>query len=188
MAYELGYRLRHRALMMSLATFYNRYDRLRSLEQTNPPAASPVVIGNGVEGQSYGAELTADYKVTDAWRVRAGYTEMRVNLWTKPGSTDATAGRNESHSPDRQFSLHSSLDLPLDLQLDGGLRYVGEIANQQLPAYTELDARLTWSPTGQVDLSVVGQNLLHRRHAEFGTPTTRRQIERGVHGAVQWHF
>jgi iron complex outermembrane recepter protein len=187
-AYELGYRLQHRALMMSLATFYNRYDRLRSIEQTNPPAATPVVIGNGVEGESYGAELTADYEIAEAWRVRAGYTELRVNLWAKPTSTDPSAGSNESHSPDRQFSLNSSVDLPLDLRVDGGLRYVGEIANQQLPAYTELDARLTWSPTAQLDLSLVGQNLLHRRHGEFGTPTTRRAIERSVLGGVQWHF
>jgi iron complex outermembrane recepter protein len=187
-AYELGYRLQHRALRMSLATFYNRYDRLRSIEQVNPPAAFPVVIGNGVEGESYGAELTAEYKVANAWRVRAGYTEMRVNLWAKPTSTDPSAGSNESQSPDRQFSLHSSVDLPLDLRVDAGLRYVGEIANQQLPAYTELDARLTWSPTEQLDLSLVGQNLLHRRHAEFGTLAIRREIERGLHGAVEWHF
>src|SRR5204862_4320613 len=47
-AYELGYRLQHRALQASLATFYNHYDRLRSLEQTNPPATLPLVIGNGL--------------------------------------------------------------------------------------------------------------------------------------------
>ncbi|MFL5403965.1 MAG: TonB-dependent receptor plug domain-containing protein [Gemmatimonadales bacterium] len=188
MAYELGYRLQHRALMMSLATFYNRYEGLRSVEQANPPAAFPLVIGNGVDGESYGAELTAEYQVADAWRIRAGYTEMRVNLWAKPTSTDPSAGSNESHSPNRQFSLNSSVDLPLDLRVDGGLRYVSEIANQQLPGYTELDARLTWIATDQLDLSLVGQNLLHRRHAEFGTPATRREIERGVQGAVQWHF
>jgi iron complex outermembrane receptor protein len=188
MAYELGYRLQHRALMMALATFYNRYDRLRSVEQVNPPAAFPLVIGNGAEGESYGAELTAEYKVVDAWRVRAGYTEMRVNVWAKPTSTDPSAGSNESHSPNRQFSFNSSVNLPLELRLDSGLRYVSRIANQQLPAYTELDARLTWSPTTQLDLSLVGQNLLHRRHAEFGTAATRREIERGLQGAVEWHF
>jgi len=188
MAYELGYRLQRRALTLSLATFYNRYEGLRSLEQTNPPAAFPLVIGNGLDGESYGAELTAEYRVADAWRVRIGYTEMRVNLWAKPTSTDASGGASESHSPNRQFSVHSSVDLPVDLRLDAGLRYVGEIANQQLPGYTELDARLTWSPTAQLGLSVVGQNLLHRRHTEFGTPTTRRQIERGLQGAVEWRF
>jgi iron complex outermembrane receptor protein len=174
--------------MMALATFYNRYDRLRSIEQVNPPAAFPLVIGNGAEGESYGAELTAEYKVVDAWRVRAGYTEMRVNLWAKPTSTDPSAGSNESNSPNRQFSFNSSVNLPLELRLDGGLRYVSRIANQQLPAYTELDARLTWSPTTQLGLSLVGQNLLHRRHAEFGTAATRREIERGLQGAVEWHF
>jgi iron complex outermembrane receptor protein len=80
------------------------------------------------------------------------------------------------------------VNLPLELRLDGGLRYVSRIANQQLPAYTELDARLTWSPTTQLDLSLVGQNLLHHRHAEFGTAATRREIERGLQGAVEWHF
>jgi iron complex outermembrane recepter protein len=188
LAYELGYRLQRRALTMSLATFYNRYEGLRSLEQSNPPASFPVVIGNGLDGESYGAELTAEYRVADAWRVRVGYTEMRINIWAKPGSTDTSNGDMESHSPDRQLSVHSSADLPLDLRLDGGLRYVGEIANQEVPGYAELDARLTWSPTAHLGLSVVGQNLLHRRHAEFGSPATRREIERGVQGGVEWRF
>lgn len=188
MAYELGYRVQRRALALSLSTFYNRYLRLRSLEQTNPPAASPVVIGNGLDAQSYGAELTADYRVTNRWRVRAGYTELRIRFWHRPGSTDVAGGSGESRTPNRQFSFHSSADLPADFRLDGNFRYVSEIANQQVPGYAELDARLTWSPTGQLALSLAGQNLLHRRHAEFGLPTSRRTIERGMHGSVEWRF
>jgi iron complex outermembrane receptor protein len=188
MAYELGYRVQRGALQASLATFYNHYDGLRSLEQTNPPNAFPLVIGNGQDGESYGTELTAEYRVMNGWRVRAGYTELRINIWATPTSTDTSRGNGESHTPDRQFSLNSSADLPANLRLDGGFRYVSEIANQQLPAYAELDARLTWSPTAQLDLSLVGQNLLHHRHAEFGRPTTRREIERGLHGSVEWHF
>ena len=52
------------------ATFYNRYHGLRSLEEVNPPAATPIVIANGQDGESYGAELTAEYVVTSRWRVR----------------------------------------------------------------------------------------------------------------------
>jgi iron complex outermembrane receptor protein len=188
LAYELGYRVQRRALALSLATFYNRYDGLRSLEQTNPPAAFPLVIGNGLDGESYGAELTSEYRVTDRWQIRAGYTELRVHTWSTPGSTDASQGSSESHTPNRQFSLNSSVDLPADLRLDGGFRYVSEIANQQVPGYAELDARLTWSPIAQFALSLVGQNLLHRRHVEYGTPAARREIERGMHGSVEWHF
>jgi iron complex outermembrane recepter protein len=188
MAYEAGYRLQHRAFSVSLATFYNRYVGLRSVEQTNPPNQFPVVIGNGLDGQSYGAELAAEYRVSRAWRLRGGYTELRIDIWPRAGSTDVSGGSGENRSPDRQLALHSSLDLPADLRLDTSLRYVGRVANQQLPSYTELDARLGWSPTEQLGLSVIGQNLLHRRHAEFGSPTTRRQIERGVLGAVEWRF
>ena len=188
LAYELGYRVQHRALAVALATFYNRYEGLRSLEQTNPPAAFPVVIGNGQDGESYGAEFTAEYRIASGWRIRAGYTELRIHVWPTPASTDTTRGSTESHTPDRQFSLRSSADLPAHLRLDGGFRYVSELANQQVPGYAELEARLSWQPTAQFELSLVGQNLLHRRHAEFGTPSARREIERGVKGSVQWRF
>jgi iron complex outermembrane receptor protein len=188
LAYELGYRHQQGTLALSLATFYNRYHGLRSLEQVNPPAPFPVVIGNGQDGESYGAEVTADKWVTDAWRLRAGYTELRVHIWPRPGSTDTTRGATESRTPDRQFFFHSSGDLPGKLRLDAGFRYVADIVNQQLPAYAELNAKLTWQPATTLGLSVVGQNLLHRRHAEFGAPAARRGIDRGVYGLVEWRF
>lgn len=188
LAYELGYRHQRGSLAVSVATFYSRYYGLRSLEQANPPAASPLVIGNGQDGESYGTELTADYWFTRRWRLRAGYTELRIHIWPNPGSTDTSRGAAESHTPDRQFFLHSSLELPAHLRLDAGFRAIDDIANQQVPAYAELNAKLTWQPTSQLDLSLVGQNLLHRRHAEFGAPAARRDIERGVYGAVEWRF
>ena len=62
------------------------------------------------------------------------------------------------------------------------------IVSQQVPAYAELDAKLTWQPTANLGLSVVGQNLLHRRHAEFGASAARREFQRGVYGALEWRF
>jgi len=188
LAYELGYRHQHGSWLFSLATFYSHYHGLRSLEQTNPPQPTPLVIGNGQDGESYGAELSGSYRILDRWRLRGGYTELRVHVWPNPGSTDTTRGATENHTPDRQLFLHSVVDLPGNVTLDGALRYLGEITNQQLPAYTELNVRLSWQPMAALDLSIVGQNLLHDRHAEFGTPTARRQIERGVYGMAQWHF
>ncbi len=189
LAYELGYRHQRGSFALSVATFYSRYHGLRSLEQVNPPAATPIVIGNGQDGESYGAELTAGYWLTSRWRVRAGYTELRVHIWPNPGSTDTSRGATESQAPDRQLFLHSSIDLPAHLGFDAGLRVIGEIARPGVPAYAELNARLTWQPTAKVDLSIVGQNLLNPRHIEFGAPgATRREIERGVYGLVEWHF
>jgi len=186
LAYELGYRVQAQdRLRMTLATFYNRYDHLRSVEMVNPPAPLPIVLANRLEGKSYGAELTADYRLTNTWQLRAGYTEMRVRTEAKPGSTDTTRA---SSDPDRQLSLRSSLDLPAQLKLDADARYVGAINNQQVAAYGELDLRVAWQPAAALELSLVGQNLLHRRHVEFGAPASRHEIERGVYGRVEWHF
>jgi iron complex outermembrane receptor protein len=186
LAYELGYRVQAEdRLSVSVATFYHRYDHLRSVEMANPPAPFPIVLGNGLKGKSYGAELTADYRVTNAWRLRGGYTEMRVRTDAKPGSTDTTRA---SSDPDRQLSLRSSLDLPAEFKLDADARYIGEIKNQQVPAYGEFDLRVAWQPVAALELSIVGQNLLHRRHAEFGAPAARHEIERGVYGRIEWQF
>ena len=190
LAYELGYRYQQGSVALSVATFYSRYHGLRSLEQVNPPAPVPLVIGNGQDGESYGAEVTAEYWLTSRWRVHAGYTELRVHVWPDPGSTDKSRGATESQVPDRQFLLQSWLDLPAHLGLAAGFRAIDDINNQLVPAYAELTATLTWRPTSHLDLSLVGQNLLHDQHREFGAATSpsRRDIQRGVYGAVAWRF
>jgi len=190
LAYELGYRYQQGSVALSVATFYSRYHGLRSIEQVNPPNPVPLVIGNGQDGESYGGEVTAEYWLTSRWRVHAGYTELRVHVWPNPGSTDRSRGATESQVPDRQFLLQSWVDLPGHLGLAAGFRAIDDINNQLVPAYAELNATLTWQPTSHLDLSLVGQNLLHGQHREFGAATspTRRDIQRGVYGAVAWRF
>lgn len=184
LAYEVGYRVQpHPRVSVSLAAFYNDYDDIRSVEQ-----GPPQVIANRQEGETYGAELTIDYRVTDWWRMRAGYTELQVEIRPKAGSTDLTRGASESHDPNRQFMIRSSVDLPGNIEFDAGFRFVTQIFNQSVPEYGELDVRLAWRPIPALELSVVGQNLLHKHHPEFGSPTARREIERSVYGKVAWRF
>jgi iron complex outermembrane receptor protein len=193
-AYEVGYRTQLREKWsLALSTYYNDYQDLRSVEHIAAPAPFPVSIGNGLTGESYGAELTLDYHVTDAWRLRAGYSELRIHLSHKPGSTDSNAGSNESHDSDHQLLLRSSLDLPGRWQFDATYRQVSAIANQNVPAYDELDIRLGWQPISSLEISLVGQNLLHDQHPEFGALTAspssiRREIERSVYGKAVWRF
>src|SRR2546421_4349173 len=120
LAYELGYRHQEGSLALSVATFYSRYHGLRSVERATP--TSPLVIANGQDGESYGAEVTAEYWLTRRWHVHAGYTELRVHIWPNPGSTDTSRGASESHAPDRQFLLRSSVDLPGHLGLAAAFR------------------------------------------------------------------
>jgi iron complex outermembrane receptor protein len=48
--------------------------------------------------------------------------------------------------------------------------------------------RLGWKPSKQVELSLIGQNLLDKRHPEFGQPNTRSELERGVLAKAVWKF
>jgi iron complex outermembrane receptor protein len=183
LAYEIGHRVQpHPRVSVSLAAFYNDYDNIRSVER-----GPPQVLSNGHEAETYGAELTIDYRVTDWWRIRAGYTELQIQIRPEAGNTN-TLGSNESHDPNRQFMVRSSVDLPWNIELDGGFRFVTHIANQRVPEYGELDVRLAWRPLPALELSVVGQNLLHEHHSEFGSPAARREIERSVYGKVLWRF
>jgi iron complex outermembrane receptor protein len=186
-AYELGYRVAPEKRMSgSLSGFYNDYSDIRSLQQANPPAPAPLVVSNGFEADSYGVEIAADARPLDRLRLHAGYTELRVRFRTKSWSTDTSNGDAESHDPHHQALLRAALDLPGSWELDGALRYVGPIENQSLPGYAELDLRLGWSPTTAWELSLVGQNLLHDEHAEFGAPGTRQEIGRSGYVKAVW--
>jgi iron complex outermembrane receptor protein len=189
LAYEVGYRVQFDPrVAVSLATFYNDYEDLRSLEPLNPPAAFPAVISSGLRGHSSGAELSADWWVADWWRLHAGWTELRVSSEPQPGSPDRGTSRSIAMDPNRQLSLRSQLTLPANWEADAALRYVGPINSQKLPGYTELDLRLGWRPSPAWELSLVGQNLLHDHHPEFNAPSSRREIQRSLYGKASWHF
>jgi len=188
-AYELGYRKQlSSAVALSLATYYNDYSDLRGLEPLNPPAAFPVQVDSGLRGKSSGAELAADWRISRVWRLHGGWTEMRVGSSPEPGSTDRVANRSIALDPNHQVQLRSLLDLSAQWQFDTDLRYVGPIANQRVPGYTEMDQRLAWRPVPAWEFSLNGQNLLHDYHAEFNPPGSRREIGRSIFGKAAWRF
>ena len=190
LAFELGYRIQPNPhLALSLATFVNEYDDLRSLEPLTPPLAFPVQASSGLEGRSAGAELTADWQVTDRWRLRAGATELRVSSEPQAG-TNGDRGTRDSiaRDPNHQLSLRSSWDLAARWEWDTALRYVGPINQQALPGYLEMDLRLGWRPTPAWEVSLLGQNLLHDHHPEFNSPGSRRELRRAVYVKASWRF
>jgi iron complex outermembrane receptor protein len=188
-AYELGYRVQIAApLAISIATFYNNYDDLRSLEPLKPPALFPVVISSGLRGSSDGAQLSADWRIASGWRLRASYTEMRVRTEPEPGSPDRDSARSIAKDPNHQAQLRSLWDISPRWEFDSALRYVSQLSNQSVPGYVELNCRLGWQPAAAWELSLEGQNLLHDQHPEFNRPGNRRAISRGVYGKTSWHF
>lgn len=188
-AYELGYRIQpEERLSISLATFYNDYDEIRSVEQVNPPAPVPIVFENQLSASSYGCEISFDAQLMPWWHLHGGYTGLRIDFDTDPGSTDTNNGDTEGSDPRHTATLRTSFDLPWRVSLDLSGRYVSRIENNEVPAYGELDVRVAWSPWTNMAISLVGQNLLHDQHAEFGVPATRNEIERSFYGKLAWSF
>ena len=185
----MGYRAHpHDRISLSLASFFTDYNDLRSVEQINPPNPLPARIANGLKGEAYGLELTANYQVNNWWRLHGGFTEMRIKIRPDLTSSDRSNGSGESHDPRRRLLLRSSVGEFKDVQFDSIFRFVSAIENQRLPGYAELDLRLSWRPKSSLELSIAGQNLLHKRHAEFGLPGSRQEIERSVYGKVVWRL
>lgn len=194
-AYELGYRAQlSSGLTASVSAFYNQYDDLRSTSIT-PVTLIPLFFQNNLEGHTYGVELSINYQALPWWRLHGGYDPIRENIRVRRGQFDLSKGRNETADPHQRFSLRSSMDLPNRMELDAALRWVDtrDINNGPtigtVPSYLEMDLRLSWRPSERLELSVVGQNLLHSHHPEYGFPQpTRIEIQRNVYGKLSWSF
>ena len=202
LAYELGYRWQPLDVLgLDLALFHNRYEGLASLEFGTPtldPTSAvitvPIVNRNLTDARSQGAELLATYSARDNWRLIASYSYIYLDM--QPHGQDLNRGAFlEGTTPRQQFGLRSLLDLPAGLQLDAQFRHSTKLdrmpdlpSGEGIDAYSELDVRLAWQASGQLELSLVGQNLLHDHHLEFGTPATRGEIERSVYGKAAWRF
>ena len=177
-AYELGYRISPiNQLSFSLSTFYNNYSDLYSVEAL--PGTNTYEIQNGSEGKSWGAELFADFQITNMWKLRGGYTFFRINLKPKPGHTyDPSVLADD---PENMASLESSVNLLKDYQFDITAHYVSALPLNNAPSYVSLNARIA-RRFGNLELSIVGQNLLKKYHIEYGNV----QIPRSVYGKISF--
>lgn len=200
-AYEVGYRVQpHKRLSFDLALFYNDYDDLRTTEfrrvfsdpsLPGTPDVAQLNVDNRATGETFGGELTANWHATDWLHWRATYTLLEAHLHQKAGSNDNDAEDDEGKSPHHQFSVQSSLDLPWRMHLDTTVRYVDQLRELQVDSYFAVDMRLAWKPTRNLELSIVGQNLLDDRHPEFAPtiiPTQRTESQRSIFGKITFEF
>ncbi len=198
-AYEMGDRWQPLGnLSFDLALFYNDYDRLASLE-IQPPYIDgsgrtiyPVIDQNLTDGHTYGGELLTEWQPLEAWRLTLSYSYIDMDL--NAHGQDANRGAwQEGSTPRNIAGLRSLLTLGA-LELDAQLRYQSRIrlqpndlTRQPIDGFTELDLHFGWHATEQCDLSLVGQNLLHDQHLEFGPPDGRGALQRSVYVRAAWH-
>jgi iron complex outermembrane receptor protein len=199
LAYELGLRHQFRDnLGLDLTIYYHDYDELETLEQQLTPEGIPyLVFDNNLLADSHGAELSVDWQPMEWWRLQLGYSYFHISTALSADSSFMGAiAPNGLSTPSRQFSLRSLMDLGNDLSLDLWLYHAGEIERPaylretSVAAYTGLNLRLAWRPGENLELSLIGRDLLDDRHLEFVgesylMPT---EIERSIHAQVLLHF
>jgi iron complex outermembrane receptor protein len=196
----LGYEAGYRALLTShfyldVAVFHNNYNDVYSFQVGAPFLAAsplraiiPLLTSNGIRGTTKGFEVTPDWKPTSWWELRPSYSHLEILMEDGPGNNDPTSVAGyEGSSPRHQGAMQSFLTLPRKLEFDQTYRYVSALPAQSVKSYSTADARLGWHFSRQMELSVVGQNLLQPQHAEFGgDPGGRVGIKRGVYARITW--
>jgi iron complex outermembrane recepter protein len=199
LAFEAGYRwAASRVLSIDLAGFRNRYRGLASLEfgerfTEGTRLVIPVQNENQNAGTTNGVEAFVTYSPTAASRISASYSHLRMHL--EKAGEDLNGGvQIAAATPRHQFGFRSSFDLPSRFQFDSLLRAVGAVTlrrgtgTERIPSYAELDARLAWLGWRRAEIAIVGRNLLHGSHPEFGVPATRSEVERSVQARFAWGF
>ncbi len=185
--YELGYRVRpHHAWLFDLATFYNDYNDLRSLEPTLP-SGLPLVIANQRTARTYGAELIVTVQPTNWWRLRANVNYLHEKLALKRVSLDPTNGSLEADDPAWTGSVQSTLNLAGGFQFDVFVRGASVRPISRLAGYTATDLRLAWQSRSDWDVALVARNIFGS-HAEFPASGRQPEVERDVYVRSSIHF
>ena len=203
-ALETGYRVRvDQQVRVDVAALYNTYDHLRSTELgllTDAQADSsttyfelPLMIGHNLKGHSWGAELAVNYRISRSTQLGARYSYLRVDLDLAEDSMDpGVSVATEGNSPRHQLGLGSAHDLRWNLRFNVDLRYVGKLTSLPVDGYLTADARAGWRPYAEVELAVVGRNLLRDKHlefpADFSGGRSLTEVERSLYGVLTWRI
>ncbi|QDS92524.1 Colicin I receptor precursor [Roseimaritima multifibrata] len=191
-AWEIGMRSQPtRRFSWDISAFYFDYDDLQSVQPgtpyfdpTIPAGFLPLNLSNDGEGRSYGFELTTNYELREWWRLYGCYSNLREEF-----NGDGT---NADSSPNNQVYLQSSWDLEHNLSLDLIWRYVDNLPARQVPSYNTADARLGWTPSRNLEIALVGRNLLDPNHPEFAsdsfTSNIATNVEREFYGMISLRY
>ncbi|MBX7143190.1 MAG: TonB-dependent receptor [Oligoflexia bacterium] len=202
-AYEAGYRTQILdKASLDIATFFNHYDKLASLEPLSSPFVSqtqdgipyidvPFSVQNKLNGRIYGGEVALDVRPFDWWRLVGSYSHFNIQIYRDTDSQDAGFEAVESQTSRNQMALRSQINLPHNVELDAALRYASDVEAFNIDSYVAVDARLGWHASQNLELAIVGQNLFNAGHLEYTSNlvnTARTEVERAFFGKLTYRF
>ena len=190
-SYEIGYRKRaNKNLLLDTTLFLNDYRNLVTNEMSFTPTGIALIGDNKAKAKSYGFELATTWDINDYWTLKSGYSYINIDVSTDIDSNDTLIANNENIAPHHQFNIRSLLYLPNNIEINNSLYYVDGIASGDIDSYFRFDSRIGWKPVDNIELSLVGTNLLDDRHQEFTAPLTgaANEIERSFYAKLTWRY
>ncbi|MBU0943372.1 MAG: TonB-dependent receptor [Proteobacteria bacterium] len=178
-SYETGYRARlNDNIFFDLSIYYNKYKNLITAVPMGAPFPEysstetrrfilPLQIDNGMDGETYGAEISCRWSITDWWRLTGGFTWFHFNAQNMGNSQEARRGFEEDQNANFLFSLLSYMDLPGNFDVNTALYGVDSLDELNIDSYLRFDLNIGWHPTEHMTLSAGGHNLLNNSHQEF---------------------
>lgn len=198
--FEAGYRAQvNRRLSLDVTGFLSFYQNLETSEPRTPFFALtpgpphlviPLLYQNLAHARNYGAEAFANWNVTDRWKLSPGLTMLNMSVTRSASSQDAVIGQLPGYSPRRSFQVRSFVNLGRTFEWDQTIGYTGGLAVGNIPGYVRLDTRVGWWIGEFTEFSIVGQNLLQPRHAEFPDIDFIDHMldQRSIFGKITWRF
>jgi iron complex outermembrane receptor protein len=196
--YEVGYRSEFAdTFSFDLTGFIAHYTQLVLPTPGVPQLANengtyylsvPVPVNNGNSAREMGTELAADWRFNSRWRLESSYSRA----WLKHNAGDIIGMFDAS--PRTLLSLRSSMDIA-GTQWDLWLRHVGKRLPTQttgsVPEFTTLDSALSWHLPHDLEVSLVGKDLLDVRHLEFIPDAISSQpltVQRSAYIKITWVY
>ena len=171
--FELGHRAQINShLSVDSVVFLSSYRNLGAFEPGNPfftvsdgppHVAIPLILDYKAYAHDYGAEVFATWTAAHRWKLIPEFSVLHMNEVDPTGQKVLLV--DPGNSPRHSFGVRSLLNLGHNLHWDASLSSVGAITNT--PGYTRVDTRLGWRLGESIEVSLVGQNLLTPRHAEY---------------------
>ena len=132
--------------------------------------------------------MTMDARATPWWRLTGNYSFVTVSMTQNPGSQDVSQERRyESLVAHHQVQLGSSWDVRGGWAVDALFRYISSIEAASIPGYSTVNLRVARQIGSQLELAVVGQDLLDDHHAEWPSGSGANvEVRRSIYVRATW--
>ena len=137
------------------------------------------------------AEIVANLDVANNLRLDSGNRFLGMEVLIDNSNTTLNEQGGEAYSSRSPVYLSSFLLLPLDLELNAALSYVGNQSNLDIFSSVQCDVRLGWQVIKEVELSLIAQNIFDQKYHELENSVDRSiapELERGYYAMLAWRF